>query len=166
MLTRDQKEEMVKSLKVDLQGAQAVFLTNVVGITSNASNDIRKKVRDSKGKLVVLRNTLFRRASTGTPYEKMLSNLSGPRALAIAFGDATGVAKALFEFGKDNEIVQIYGGVLDGKDISAKEAKELAQLPSKDQMIGTLLATFNAPISALARVLFAIQEKKQQETTV
>ena len=63
--------------------------------------------------------------------------------------------------GKENELVELRGGLLDGKALTPAEVNAIADLPSRDEMLGTLLATFNAPISALARVLFAIKEEKE-----
>ena len=161
MLTREEKGVIVDSLKNDIANAKGIFLTNVIGLTSVDGVALRKEVREANGKLVVTRNTLFGLASKGTEAEEMLSNLKGPQAVAFAFEDAPGVAKALKEAGKTHEMVELRGGLLDGKTLSIQEVQALADLPSLDEMLGTLLATFNAPISALARVLFAVQEQKE-----
>ncbi|WP_127716688.1 50S ribosomal protein L10 [Halobacteriovorax sp. HLS] len=161
MLTRDEKGVIIDSLKSDIENAKGIFLTNVIGLTSNDGVALRKTIRESQGKLVVTRNTLFGLASKGTVAEELLSGLKGPQAVAFAFEDAPGVAKALKEAGKAHEVVELRGGLLDGKVLSIEEVQHLADLPSLDEMLGTLLATFNAPISALARVLFAIQEQKE-----
>jgi large subunit ribosomal protein L10 len=161
MLTRDEKGAIIESLKGDIEKAKGIFLTNVIGMTSNDGVALRKEIRDADGKLVVTRNTLFGLASKGTEAEELLSGLKGPQAVAFAFEDAPGVAKALKEAGKVHEMVELRGGLLDGKVLTVEEVKAIADLPSRDEMLGTLLATFNAPISALARVLFAVQEQKE-----
>lgn len=163
-MLKTEKEVAIKKIKANLEKSQAIFLTNVVGIQANESVKVRKGVRDANGYLAVTRNTLFEQAAKGTFAEKLLTNLKGPTAVAFAFKDAPAVAKVIFEANKENEIITVKGGMLDGKLLSAAEVTVLAKLPSRDQMLGTLLATFNAPISAFARVLFAISEKKQQET--
>jgi large subunit ribosomal protein L10 len=161
MLTRADKEALVENLKTDINNAKAVFLTNLVGIPSNDSVQIRKEVREANGKVIVTRNTLFRKATEGTAMEALLQNLKGPHALAFAFEDAPAVAKCLKEAGKNFDLIEFKGGFLGKEELSIQQINELADLPSRDEMIGTLLATFNAPISALARVLFAIQEQKE-----
>ncbi|MCB9060689.1 MAG: 50S ribosomal protein L10 [Halobacteriovoraceae bacterium] len=160
MLTKAEKNGIIEDLKTDLDKAQAIFLTNLIGISANDSVKIRKEIREVNGKVVVTRNTLFSKAAKGHIAEGLLSNLKGPHAVAFAFDDAAAVAKAIKKAGDSLEKVEFKGGILDGKVLSLAEVQELANLPSKDQMLATLLATFNAPISALARVLFAIQEKK------
>lgn len=161
MLKRADKEAIISSIKSDFDKSQAVFLTNLIGLTSNDAVNLRKKVRLAGGKVLVTRNSFFEKASAGTTYEKTFSKLKGPHALAFAFTDAAAVAKCLKEANSENELVSLKGGVLDGKNLSAQELKQLADLPSRDQMLGTLLATFIAPVSALARVLHAIKEQKE-----
>ena len=160
MLKRVEKEAIVDQLKDDFNNARAVFLTNLVGISANDAVRIRKEVRDQNGKIAITRNTLMKRAAVGTPYEEMVKEIKGTNALAFAFEDAAGIAKSLNEAGKDLEQVELKAGILEGKPLSAQELVQLANLPGKDQMLATLLATFQAPISAFARVIYAIQEQK------
>lgn len=162
MLNRSEKEAIIQDLAKDIGRAKAIFLTNLIGIKSNEAVSVRKAVRDSNGKMVVTRNTLFKKAAAGTPAEALVANLSGPHALAFAFDDPAAVAKSLKEAGASLELVELKGGVLDGQILTKAQVKQLADLPSRDQMLGTLLATFLAPVSAFARVLYAIQEKKEK----
>ena len=162
MLSRSEKEAIIQDLSKDIGRAKAIFLTNLIGIKSNEAVSVRKAVRDSNGKMVVTRNTLFKKAAAGTPAEALVANLSGPHALAFAFDDPAAVAKSLKEAGANLELVELKGGVLDGQMLTKAQVKQLADLPSRDQMLGTLLATFLAPVSAFARVLYAIQEKKEK----
>jgi large subunit ribosomal protein L10 len=161
MLNRSEKEAIIQDLVKDIGNAKAIFLTNLIGIKSNEAVSVRKAVRDSNGKMVVTRNTLFKKAAAGTPVEALVANLSGPHALAFAFDDAAAVAKCLKDAGATLDLVDLKGGVLDGQLLTKAQVKQLADLPSRDQMLGTLLATFLAPVSAFARVLYAIQEKKE-----
>ncbi len=162
MLNRSEKDAIIQDLKTDIGRAKAIFLTNLIGITSNDAVSVRKAVRDNNGKMVVTRNTLFKKAAAGTPVEALVADLHGPHALAFAFEDPAAVAKSLKEAGASLELVDLKGGVLDGQMLNKAQVKQLADLPSRDQMLGTLLATFLAPVSAFARVLFAIQEKKEK----
>ena len=162
MLSRSEKDAIIQDLKQDIGRAKAIFLTNLIGIKSNEAVSVRKAVRDSNGKMIVTRNTLFKQAAAGTPAEALLANLTGPNAIALAFDDAAAVAKCLKDAGAGLELVDMKGGILDGQMLTKAQVKQLADLPSRDQMLGTLLATFLAPVSAFARVLYAIQEKKEK----
>ena len=162
MMTRAEKDAVVSSIKEKIEKSQAVFLTNLVGIPSVDSVRIRKNVRDAKGHMVVTRNTLFARAAKGTFAEGLLADLKGTSCVAFAYEDAAAVAKVVNDAsGEFENIVTIRGGQLGTQKLSKAEVVALAKLPSRNQMLGTLLATFNAPVSAFARVLFAIQEQKQ-----
>lgn len=162
MLNRAQKDEIIKGLREDLSNSRAIFLTNLIGVKSNDSVAIRKNVREAQGKLVVTRNTLFLKAAEGTPFEALFKGLKGPHAVAFAFEDAPGVAKVLKKAGEEHEVVTLKGGFLGEEQLDIAKIKVLADLPSRDEMLGTLLATFNAPISALARVMNAIREEKEK----
>lgn len=162
MMTRAEKDVVVAQVKANIEKAQAVFLTNLVGIPSVDSVRIRKQVREANGHMVITRNTLFARAAQGTPVEGLLADLKGSTAVAFAFEEAPAIAKIINDAaGEFNGIVTIKGGMLDGKELSKEEVVALAKLPSRDEMLGTLLATFNAPVSAFARVLNAIREKQE-----
>jgi len=164
MMTRAEKDTVVSSVREKIEKSQAVFLTNLVGIPSVDSVRIRKNVRDAKGHVVIARNTLLARAAKGTYVESLLSDLKGSTAIAFAYEDAPGVAKIINDATTEFDgIVTIRGGMLGTQKLSKADVIALAKLPSRDQMLGTLLATFNAPVSAFARVLFAIQEQKETQ---
>ena len=164
MMNRAEKDAVVSSIREKIEKSQAVFLTNLVGIPSVDSVRIRKGVREANGHMVITRNTLFARAAKGTFAEALLSDLKGNTAVAFAFEDAPGVAKVINDAaGEFTDIVTIKGGMLGTQKLSKAEVVALAKLPSRNEMLGTLLATFNAPVSAFARVLFAIQEQKEKQ---
>ena len=160
MLQRAQKDTIIEGLKSDIDRARAIFLTNLIGIPSNDAVKVRKEVRDKGGKIIVTRNTLFGRAAKGTKVESMLADLKGTNAVAFAFEDTAGVAKILKDAGKELELIELKAGFLGDKELSKADLNQLASLPSRNEMLGTLLATFMAPVSAFARVLYAINEQK------
>jgi large subunit ribosomal protein L10 len=163
MMTRAEKDVVVSEIRQKIEKSQAVFLTNLVGIPSVDSVRIRKGVRDAKGYIAITRNTLFARAAKGTFAEPLLTDLAGNSAVAFAYEDAAAVAKVINDAaGEFENIVTVKGGMLGTQKLSKAEVVALAKLPSRNQMLGTLLATFNAPVSAFARVLYAIQEQKEK----
>ena len=163
MLTRNEKTKIIEGLKEDIEAAKGIFLTNLIGMPSNDSVAIRKEIRDAQGKIVVTRNTLFQKAASGTAAEKLLSNLKGPHALAFAFEEAPGVAKCLKKASKEHEVLEFKGGLLGTDELSVAQINALADLPSREEMLGTLLATMMAPVSALARTLNAIKDECEKQ---
>ena len=166
MLNRSDKEVIVNGIKANIDKAQAIFLTNLIGIKSNDAVAIRKNIRQADGSVCITRNTLFQRAAEGTYAEPLLKDLKGTNAVAFAYSDAAAVAKCLHDAGKDLKDVDLKGGFLDGKELDQSQLKQLATLPSKDQMLSTVLATFIAPVSAFARVLNSIKEQKEGDGEV
>ena len=161
MFERKEKEGIVNDLKEKINGARAIFLTNLIGVSSNRANEIRKSVRDAKGTIVITRNTLFERAAAGTAAEKMLQGLKGSNALALAFEDAPGVAKVIYEASEENDVVTLEQGLLNGQPLGKSELASLAKLPSREVMLATVLATMQAPIGSFVRVLDAIREQRE-----
>lgn len=159
MITRAEKDAVIKDLKEKIESSKALFLTNMIGIEANQAVEIRKKVREANGAIVVTRNTLFGKAAEGTHAEELLGGLKGTNAVAFAFEDAPGVAKAIYEASEDLEQVTLGKGFLGSELLEAAKVVELAKLPSRDEMLGTVLATMMAPVSSLARVLNAIKDE-------
>lgn len=159
MMTRSEKNEVIASIKENIENSKALFLTNLIGIEANDAVSMRKNVREAKGTIVVTRNTLFRKAAEGTYAEELLKDLKGTNAIAFAFDEAPAVAKAVYEASKDLEPVTLGKGFLNQELLEAAQVTELAKLPSRDEMLGTLLATFNAPISAFARLMNSVKDE-------
>lgn len=159
MITRESKDAVIKDLKEKIENSKALFLTNVIGMEANQAVALRKSIREAKGSLVVTRNTLFGKAAQGTYAEELLSGLKGTNAVAFAFEDAPGVAKALLDTSKDVESVVLGKGYLGDELLDEGRVMALAKLPSRDEMLGTLLATFQAPVSSLARLINAIKDE-------
>jgi large subunit ribosomal protein L10 len=164
MMTKEQKNEVIKSVKDQITKSQALFLTNLVGIEANSAVQIRKGVREAKGFMMIAKNSLIEKAAQGTYAEKFLTKLKGNNAIAFAYDDAPAVAKVIFDANKELELVSLKGGMLGDKTLSSDECNALAKLPSKPQMLATLLATFNAPVSAFVRTIDAIKRQKEETT--
>src|SRR5690606_31269432 len=161
MMTRAEKDVVVAGIKANIEKAQAVFLTNLVGIPSVDSVRIRKQVREAKGHMVITRNTLFARAAKGTHVEGLLADLKGSTAVSFAFEDAPAVAKIINDAaGEFDGIVTVKGGMSDRKALSKAEFISLTKPPSRAEMLGTLLATFYALVFGFSRVLKAIREEQ------
>jgi large subunit ribosomal protein L10 len=161
MITKKSKEKVMGDLKESFSKSNAVFLTNIIGMPSNDSVLLRKELRKSGGKLVIARNTLIRAASKEAGFGDLFNDLRGPSALVFSFEDPTVTSKVILDASKNFELIVLRGGYLGQKQLSAAETLSLAKLPGRNQMLATLLATFNAPVSAFVRVLDAILQQKQ-----
>ena len=156
MLTYAQKEEAVAALKEKFDRANSVIAVDYRGLDVPAINDLRSKLREGGDyEYSVVKNTILRRAADGGEIAELTEHFSGPTAIAVSYGDPVGMAKALVDFAKDNEALELKGGVLDGKAIDAGEIATLATLPSLDELRGKIVGLLNAPATKIAMVLKA-----------
>lgn len=165
MMNRTEKEAVVSSIRTHIEKSQALFLTNLIGIPANDAVRIRKEVREANGHVAITKNSLFELAAKGTYAEEVLSGLKGTNAVAFAFEDAPGVAKVIHTAaGEFEDKVTVAAGMLGEQKLTKEEVVALAKLPSRDQMLATVLATFNAPVSAFVRVMDAIRTQKEEQS--
>jgi large subunit ribosomal protein L10 len=157
-LSLEQKQATVSEVQTKLQGAQAVILAEYRGLNVERVTQLRSKARKSGVYLRVLKNTLARRAMKGTPFEKLSEQMVGPLMYGISQDPVAG-AKVLSEFAKENELFVIKAGAMPNAVMSVQEIKALAQLPSREQLLATLLGTLQAPMAKLVRTLNEVPGK-------
>ena len=157
-LSLEQKQAMVSEVAAKLQGAQAVIVAEYRGLNVERVTQLRSKARKSGVYLRVLKNTLARRAIKGTPFEKLSEQMVGPLMYGISQDPVAG-AKVLSEFAKENELFVIKAGAMPNAVMSVQDIKALAQLPSREQLLATLLGTLQAPMTKLARTLNEVPGK-------
>ena len=151
-LSLEQKQAVVTEISAQLSNAQAVIVAEYRGLDVTKITDLRSKARASGVYLRVLKNTLARRAVTGTPFSKLADQLVGPLMYGISQAPVAG-AKALAEFAKENDKFVIKGGAMPNSLMSAQDVKALASMPSREQLLSMLLGTMQAPVTKLARTL-------------
>lgn len=172
-MNRTEKSELVEKLHEELGKSGAVFVTDYKGLTVEQITQLRGGIRQAGGKYQVVKNTLLKLAADGTIASGLNPLLEGPTAIAVAFADPVALAKAIVEFSKKNEQLEIQGGVLGPQFLDASDVKDLASMPSKEVLLARMLGSINAPatnlvgvLAAMVRqlmyVLKAIEEKKSQ----
>ena len=172
-MSLEQKQTVVSEIAAKLGNAQAVIVAEYRGLDVGRITDLRAKARNSGVYLRVLKNTLARRAVTGTPFEKLADQLVGPLIYGIAQDPVAG-AKALSEVATDNEKFVIKGGAMANSLMSAKDIKTLATMPSRDELLATLMGTMLAPVAkfvrtmnevptGFVRVLAAVRDQKDKQ---
>jgi large subunit ribosomal protein L10 len=157
-LSMEQKQAMVSEVTAKLAGAQSVIVAEYRGLDVERITQLRSKARKSGVYLRVLKNTLARRAVQGTPFAKLSEQMIGPLMYGISTDPVAG-AKVLSEFAKENELFVIKAGAMPNAVMSAKDIKALASLPSRDELIATLLGTMQAPVTKLVRTMNEVPGK-------
>ena len=142
-------QEMMANIKADLEGVSAVWVVDACGLTVKEVEGLRRTIRESGAIMKVYKNTIMQKALAELDMVNMDEILAGPSAFVFCGGDVAAAAKAVTEFAKENEKLEVKGGMMDNTFVSAEEIKAIASLPSKE----VLLAQIAGAISGVARGL-------------
>ena len=171
MSTKAFKNEKIEYFKKQFEQAKVAVITDYRGLSVEEITELRRALQKENADYTVTKNTLCKIASKGTNFEVVESLLEGPKAIAFGFGDEVSAAKVVAKFIKENKKGEITGAVLDGKLLSAKEAEQLAKMPSKEELYAKILGSINSPVSgivysvngvmsALVRAIDAVAKQK------
>ena len=139
--------------------ALSAVLADYRGVTVERLTTLRKTARDNGVYLRVVRNTLLRRAVSGTDFECLSEALTGPTILAFSQEDPGAAARVLKDFAKENEVFEVKALAVGGKMLPASQIDVLAKLPTYDQAIATLMSVMLAPVTKLARTVNEVPTK-------
>jgi large subunit ribosomal protein L10 len=151
-LNLEQKQAVVAELGAQLARAQAVVLAEYRSLKVGEMTELRRKARNSGVYLRVLKNTLARRAVADTPFKGLADKMIGPLAYGIS-SDPVAAAKVLQEFARGHDKFVIKAGAMPNLLMSPREVADLAKMPSRDQLLATLVGTLQAPIAKFVRTL-------------
>ncbi len=157
-MNREEKAAVVEELSATLDTAKIAIIADYKGLTVSSLQELRRELKGSNAEIRVTKNTLLRRAISGTPFEAIDEHLQGTTALAVSFDDPVAPAKILSNFAKDHEQLALKGGVLDGKVLSVDDLTALAKLPSREALLGQTLSVMQAVPTGFVRVLSAVPQ--------
>ncbi|MBV8515864.1 MAG: 50S ribosomal protein L10 [Acidobacteria bacterium] len=152
-MNRDQKAAAISEFSEGIGQATNAFLISFKGITVPQVTELRKQVRDSGSSYVVVKNTLALIAVKDSPLTQLKEQFTGETAVAYNATDAVALAKVLTKFAKDVPTVQFKGAMLGGQVVPAAEIQNIANLPSREELISKLLYLMQHPLRGLAVVL-------------
>jgi large subunit ribosomal protein L10 len=156
------KQPIVDEIKALLDGAVAVTAVDYLGLTVEQDTALRKELREAGVQYKVFKNTLIKRAAEGTDFAQLDDVLEGPTAIAVSKDDATAAARIIAKFAKTADKLELKAAVVEGKYYDAEGVKALAEIPSKEELLGRLLGSMQSPITNFARVLKQIAEKNEE----
>jgi large subunit ribosomal protein L10 len=175
-MQRSSKERVVAQLVEQLRATETLIVADYRGLSVTEINELRGQLLEHGARFTVVKNTLTRRAAEEAGAEALLAMLEGPTAIAFlrSDGDPVAVAKALSAAARTTRVLQIRGGILDGREIGEDDVKNLATLPPADvlraQLVGavsgpltTVVGLFTAPLRDLVNVIDArIKQLEEQ----
>src|SRR5256714_943100 len=156
-MKREQKEQVVDELTQRLKAAESFLVADYRGLTMPQIDELRTRLIESGARFTVVKNTLTRRAAEAAGADALLALLDGPSAIAFleADGDMVAAAKALADSARETNVLEIRGGIMQGRAVTAEEVETLAKLPPEDVLRGQVLGAIVAPLTALAGLLNA-----------
>ena len=157
--SKEAKKQVVSEVKDDLQKAQSAIVTDYRGLNVDEITQLRRALRAENVKYVVIKNTLASIAAHELGYEALDTYLEGPTAIAYGFEDAVAPAKVLSKFAKTYEKLEIKGGLLDGYLIDPARVKALADLPSREVLLGQVAGALASPMTGFAGAAQGILRK-------
>lgn len=152
-ISRKKKEQLVQTYVDQLKESEAVILADYRGLTVGQLQELRGKIREAEGSFAVVKNTLAERALTDAGLPVPEEMLFGPVGIGFCGNNIPGVAKAVADFAKANEALEIKGGLMGDKVITEDDVKNLAKLPSLDVLRAQMLGLINAPATQLVGVV-------------
>ena len=175
-MKKEDKERVVADLTERLKSTETLLIADYRGLTMPQIDELRTKLLEHGARFAVVKNTLTRRAAEAAGSDALLALLEGPTAIAFleSDGDPVAVAKALVDTARDTRVLELRGGMLEGRPVEPGEIESLAKLPPVDilraQVLGAvtapltgILALFTAPLQDLYGLLDARIEQLQAE---
>ncbi len=153
------KAPIVDEISEKIKNAHAAVLVDHRGLTVEQDTQLRRQLREAGVTYKVYKNTMMKRAFEGSDFAELDKHLDGPSALALAEEDVTAPARILVKFAKTADKLEIKGAVIEGTYYDVKGIEELANVPSREELLGRLFGSWKSPMSNIARVFNQIAEK-------
>jgi len=145
--------QAVKELTDKLGRAQSIFFTDYLGLDVTTLTELRSKFFEADVEYCVAKNTLVKIAAENNKIEGLDEFLSGPTAIAISYDNLTSPAKVIKEFTKGRDLPAVKGILFDGDVFAGSEFNRIAALPSKEELLGKLVAMLNTPMTQFVRTI-------------
>jgi large subunit ribosomal protein L10 len=154
---KEDKERLVEELTERLKSTETLVVADYRGLTMPQIDDLRTKLLEHGARFAVVKNTLTRRAAEAAGTDALLALLEGPSAIAFleSDGDPVAVAKALVDAARDTRVLEVRGGLLEGRPVDPAEIESLAKLPPADVLRGQVLGAITAPLTAIVGLFTA-----------
>ena len=151
-LNRQDKAAVIEEMRGIVAEASAIVIAEYRGLTVEAVTKLRANARQQGVQLRVVKNTLVRRAVEGTAFADLAEKFSGPLVYAFS-ADPVAAAKVLAQFAKENDKLAIKGGAMPNNVLDVEGVKQLATMPSREELLAKLMATMNEPIAKFVRTI-------------
>ena len=147
--------KQVEQLTDKLAKAKAIYLTEYHGLNVEDITELRREFSKNDIEFKVAKNTLIKLAAENNKLDGLNSYLNGSTAIALSYEDPASPARVLKKFKKDHDLPEVKSILFDGEILEGKDFKKIADLPTKDQLLASLVSTLSSPMTKLALILKA-----------
>lgn len=155
-MARPEKEKVVKEIADKLTSSKGVYLADYKGLNVEEINNLRNQLRESSVEFTVVKNTLARISANNVGYKDLIQYLDGPTAMAYALADPIVAAKVMTEFKKKNEHLEIKACIFDGQVYDSERVKEIAKLPSNEEILAQTVGAIAGPLRNMVNVIHGL----------
>ncbi|MBX9690848.1 MAG: 50S ribosomal protein L10 [Cyanobacteria bacterium] len=156
MATKERKQEVVTELQEFFADGKVVIVTDLTGLTVAEMTKFRRSLGEEKAKVKIAKNTLVRRAIDGTDFQVLSELAKGPSAFIVGYDDPAQPAKAVVDYLKKLKKGSVRGAVLEGNKLNEKQVNSLASLPSKEQLLSSIMGGLDSGARNIAGILSAV----------
>lgn len=159
-----EKEKFVNAFAEELKAAKAVLVINYLGLTVEEVTNMRQELRANDVKMKVIKNTYLRRAAAKAGIEGLEDTFVGPTAVVYTDNadNITEPARIVAKYEKDFDVIDIKGGVLEGKITSKEEIQALAAIPGREGLLSMLVSVLQAPVRNFAYAVKSVADSKDE----
>jgi len=152
----EEKKQIVADVREQLAEAGSIYLIEFPGLSVSQMSDLRGRLIEAGSRLRIIKNRLLLRALEGTGFEAIAAHLTGPNAVTFCGADPVAPLKALTEFLSERGMPPVKAGLVDGRLLSDAELRKLSAIPSRDQLVASVVGGFAAPITEFVMTLNAL----------
>ncbi len=155
-MNREEKSATIQEIAAQIEGAEAIFAVDYRGISVPQAAELRGKLRETDSSFRVVKNRLTKLAATQVGEDRLADLLVGPTALTFVRGDTAAAAKAITTFNKAHDVLTFKGGLMGETVLDESGFKAIAQLPSREVLIGQFAGIVASPLTGIVRGLNAL----------
>jgi large subunit ribosomal protein L10 len=171
-LPKEEKVEAVQEIRKSIEGSSSLLLTDYRGLTVSEITTLRRTLHDAGADYKVVKNTLFKLAADKLAESGIYDLLAGPTAVAFVHNDPIAPAKAIVDFAREHKELEVKGGYVEGRLLTADQIQTLSRIPPKEVLLAQLVGSIQSPISGfvgtlqglLSNLVYTLQAVADQKT--
>lgn len=165
MSTKTERQDEVAVLTDRLKGSPNIYVTDFTGLSVGKMTELRRRLRATGARYVVVKNTLAQRALAANKITLLDDHLAGPTGLVVTGPDPLAAAKVLSDFAREHQKPSVRVGLVEGRAVDPAYVKRLGELPSREALLGQFAGCLNGVLYQMVGALEALREKRQAEAS-